>query len=82
MPETIFLEKNLEDEFLEQFFKNEKISLEYPKIGVKKELLDFTKNQLREFAYKKNLETLENNTLTRVHMENILTRLGYEIPKK
>ncbi len=82
LPENIFLEKNLEDEFLQKFFKEQKIALVYPQIGVKKELLDFTKNQLREYAYKKELESLESKTLTRKNMENVLEKLNYSIPKK
>ena len=39
-------------------------------------------NQAREFAYKTELQTLENKTLTREHMANVLDRLGYPIPKK
>ena len=81
-PENIFLEKNLNDEFLQKFFSEQKIEIILPKIGAKKELIDFTKNQLREFAYKRELETLETKTLTRKHMENVLVKLGYEVPKK
>lgn len=82
LPEDIFLEKEITDTSLLQYFSSHKISLVYPKIWPKKEILDFTKNQVRDYAYKKNLETLENKTLTRVHMENILSRLWYSVPKE
>lgn len=82
LPENIFLENEISDEILKQYFLEQKINLEYPKIGIKKELIDFTKNQLREFAYKKELASLETKTLTRAHMENVLEKLGYESPKK
>lgn len=82
LPDHIFLASEIDDAALLAFFRDQKIHIEYPKIGVKKELLDFTKNQLREYAYKRELERLEHRTLTRAHMENILKRLGYEIPQK
>ena len=75
LPEHIFLENTLEDEFLQKFFAEQKIVLEFPKIGIKKELLDFTRNQVREFAYKRELENLETKTLTKTHMENVLKKL-------
>lgn len=82
LPEFIILEKPLEDVFLKKFFQQNNIELVYPQIGHKKEVLDFTKNQLREYAYKRELQSLETKTLTRANMENVLTKLGYESPKK
>lgn len=82
LPTDIFLENITLDDSLRQFFSGAKIELVFPQIGPKKELLDFTKNQVREYAYKRELETLSQVTLTRGHMENILQKLGYEIPKK
>ena len=82
IPKILLVEKNFDDEVLETFLQMKKIQIATPQIGTKKELLDFTKNQLREFAYKKELQSLENNTLTRRHMEQILERLNYQIPKK
>lgn len=82
LPSDILLETEIEDDILRAYFAEQKILLEYPKIGAKKDLLDFTKNQVREFAYKKELESLETKTLTRGHMENVLAKLGYQIPKK
>ena len=82
IPKILIVEKNFDDEVLETFLQMKKIQIATPQIGTKKELLDFTKNQLREFAYKKELQSLENNTLTRRHMEQILERLNYQIPKK
>ena len=82
IPKILLVEKNFDDEILEAFLQMKKIQILMPQIGTKKELLDFTKNQVREFAYKKELQSLENNTLTRGHMEQILDRLKYSIPKK
>lgn len=82
IPKILLVEKNFDDEILEAFLQMKKIQILTPQIGTKKELLDFTKNQVREFAYKKELQSLENNTLTRGHMEQILERLKYSIPKK
>lgn len=45
-------------------------------------MLDFLHNQLREFAYKNQLSTLEQKTLSRATMESILKKIGYNIPKK
>jgi hypothetical protein len=45
-------------------------------------MIDFTLTQLREYAYKKQLQSLENKILTREHMKNILEKLGYPIPAK
>jgi hypothetical protein len=50
--------------------------------GVQKELYDFTMNQVREYAYKSELQSLEQKTLTREHMTSILTELGYSAPDK
>jgi excinuclease ABC subunit C len=38
--------------------------------------------QLREYAHKAELATLENSTLTREHMRRVLQSLGYEAPEK
>ena len=64
------------------FLGDKKIQIEVPKIWPKKDLLDFTLNQLREYAYKRELVTLENKTLTREHMINVLERLSYPVPLK
>jgi excinuclease ABC subunit C len=53
-----------------------------PTQGKRLEILDFTRNQVREYAYKLELATLEQKTLTREHMENVLKTLGYPVPKK
>ena len=82
MPESIILEAFPEDGALQDFFIREKIELTIPQIGPKKELLDFTRNQVREYAYKTELATLETKVLTREYMVNVLTRLGYPVPKK
>lgn len=82
LPKIILIENPIDDAFLEKFFAEKNIEIASPKIGAKKEILDFTKNQLREYAYKKELQSIETKTLTRGNMENVLEQLGYETPKK
>mgnify|MGYP002364208920 CR=1 FL=1 len=65
-----------------EFISSLDVQIEIPKIWPKKELLDFTRNQLREYAYKRELATLENKILTRDHMVRVLDRIGYPIPIK
>jgi excinuclease ABC subunit C len=82
IPATILLSAELSDEAFGDFLKSLSIQVELPKIWPKKELLEFTRNQLREYAYKKELATLENKTLNRDHMVNVLERIGYAVPPK
>jgi excinuclease ABC subunit C len=82
LPDFLLLSDIIWDEAFLEFLKNIKITIEYPQIWPKKELLEFTRNQLREYAYKREMETLENKTLKREHMFNILKALGYPAPKK
>lgn len=80
--EFLLLEKEITDKSLKTFLKEKRIKIEIPSIGKKREMLDFTRNQLREFAYKNEMSTLDTVTLSRANMENILQKLGYPIPKK
>ena len=82
LPDSIILTTDLQDQALLSFFAEKNIYLNTTPLWVRKELFDFAQNQLREYAYKSELATLEQKTLTRAHMENILTRLWYPIPKK
>lgn len=82
IPKTLLCSREVEDEALLLFLSEKGISLEVPKIGPKKNLVDFTLQQVREYAYKKELSTLENKTLNREHMIHVLTRLGFDVPKK
>ncbi|MDD2694250.1 MAG: excinuclease ABC subunit UvrC [Candidatus Gracilibacteria bacterium] len=81
-PELLLCQNEIEDEALIEFLKSQKVTVEAPKIGPKNEIILFTLNQVREYAYKKELSSLENKTLTREHMVNVLERLGYPAPKK
>jgi excinuclease ABC subunit C len=63
---------------LEEFFKENAIHLEIPSQGKKRELVEFAMNQLREYAYKQEMQLLEHTTLTGRHMENVLQVLGYK----
>ena len=82
IPDLLMLTETIDDEAFIAFLSSQKVAIEYPQIGPKKDLIDFTRNQLREYAYKREMATLENKTLTRDHMVNVLTRLGYPVPKK
>jgi excinuclease ABC subunit C len=82
LPDLILSRAEIVDEAFLEFLRWQKISIEYPQIGPKNDLLTFTLTQLREYAYKREIATLENKTLTREYMANVLTRLGYEVPKK
>ncbi len=81
-PDSLITIEEITDPILSDFLREQKIEIIHPTIGARKELLDFTLNQVREYAYKSELATLEQNTLTRTHMANILERLGYKVPKK
>jgi excinuclease UvrABC nuclease subunit len=82
IPEILLCAREVEDESIREFLSEKSVSIEIPKIGPKKNLIDFTLQQVREYAYKNELATLENKTLNREHMVNVLSRLGYEVPKK
>ena len=80
-PDTIILENPIQDAGLMTLLKKKKIRDDVPLAGPRHELLAFTKNQLREYAYKSELATLEHKTLTKEHMRNVLLALGYTPPK-
>ncbi len=82
VPDVLLLREEIQDEAFLDYLRNTKIVLEYPKIWPKNDIIDFTLTQLREYAYKRELATLENKTLTRENMTHVLDRLGYEYPKK
>ncbi len=82
VPDLLMLTETIDDEAFIAFLSSQRVAIEYPQIGPKKDLLDFTRNQLREYAYKREMATLENKTLTREHMANVLKRLWYPVPKK
>ncbi len=82
LPTSLILEADISDESLRLLLSEKGIDRTIPTIGNKKELLDFLRNQVREYAYKSELQTLEQRTLTREHMKNVLETLGYSVPKK
>lgn len=82
LPDILLSSMLFSDSSFSVFLNDKKIQHEIPKIWPKKDLLDFTLNQLREYAYKKELATLENKTLNREHMVNVLERLSYPVPAK
>lgn len=82
LPDILLSVNTFLDSSFSVFLNEKKIQHEIPKIWPKKDLLDFTLNQLREYAYKKELATLENKTLNREHMVNVLERLSYPVPAK
>lgn len=82
LPDILLSANLFLDSSFSTFLHDKKIQHETPKIWPKKDLLVFTLNQLREYAYKKELATLENKILTREHMTNVLERLSYPVPPK
>lgn len=81
-PDNLFIAENIHDPSLLAFFHDKNITLKSADMWVQKELYDFTMNQVREYAYKSELQSLEQKTLTREHMTSILTELWYVVPKK
>ena len=82
LPDLLLTTDTLEDEALSLFLIDRKIGHEIPKIGPKNDLIKFTLNQLREYAYKREMASLTSKTLTREHMLHVLERLWYDAPKK
>lgn len=82
LPDTLILQREVREPLFHTFLTSKNIKVEVPKIGPKKELLDFTLIQLKEYVYKSELVTLEQKTLTRSHMMNVLQSLGYGYPEK
>lgn len=81
-PDLLLLSEEITDTSFLELLDRKKISLEYPKIGPKNNLLTFTLNQVREYAYKREMVTLETKTLSREHMKEVLATIGYPIPEK
>ncbi len=75
LPDLLLTIQPLEDESFCIFLKEWKILHELPQVGPKNDLIKFTLNQLREYAYKREMASLENKTLTREHMVHVLERL-------
>ncbi len=82
LPSLLLVQNTIIDESFSSFLAEKKIKVEIPRIWPKKEIIDFTLTQVREYAYKKELASLGNKTLTREHMKNVLSTLGYPIPEK
>ena len=82
LPDILLSVNTFLDSSFSTFLNDKKIQHETPKIWPKKDLLDFTLNQLREYAYKRELATLENKTLTRDNMVNVLEKFWYAVPAK
>jgi excinuclease ABC subunit C len=82
IPSILICQKEFVDISFVEFLRSQKIALEIPQIWPKKDLLDFTRDQVREYAYKRELATLENKSLTRAHMASVLRRLSYPVPVK
>lgn len=81
-PDNLFIMEDIQDLWLMTFFRDKGIVVKTVVNGVQKELYDFAMNQVREYAYKSELQSLEQKTLTREHMASILTELGYSAPGK
>jgi excinuclease ABC subunit C len=79
---VLLLEKPLVSDTVGEFLKRGSVRVEIPESGSKHDLLSFNRTNLLGFAYREEMENLTKKTLTRGTMENILTELGFDIPKK
>lgn len=79
---SLVLDKPLVSDTIAEYLKQRSIRIEIPEHGAKSELITFNRANLINFAYREEMESLTQKTLTRGTMENILSELGFEIPKK
>lgn len=79
---NIITTEEIKDKVLQEYFKKNSIKLETPSIGPKLNILNFTKNNLLNFAYREELWEIGKKTLTRNTQNNILKALNYEEKKK
>lgn len=81
-PIVLLLEKPLAGDTVIEFLKRHSVRIEIPEYGAKNDLVAFNRTNLLNFAYREEMENLTKRTLTRGTMENILSELAFEIPKK
>ena len=74
--------EKISDKLLVTYLKNQHISIENPSIWPKLDIINFTKNNLLNFAYKQELGQISKKTLTKNTQISILEKLGYEFDKK
>lgn len=82
LPDTLIVPQALTDQSLRDWLVAQNIDIVIPQQGKRREMIIFTQNQVREFAYKQQLKSLSNVILSRTHMANILITLGITPPKK
>ncbi len=75
IPESIIMLEDISDTSLLLYFKKRKISIRNSIHWIYQEIFDFTTNQVREFAYKNELQMLEQKILSRENMASILSQL-------
>ncbi|MDD2486887.1 MAG: excinuclease ABC subunit UvrC [Candidatus Gracilibacteria bacterium] len=78
----LIINEQVIDKVLLDYLKIKGISIENPSIGPKIDIINFTKNNVLNFAYKQELGQISKKTLTRGTQASILEKLGYEIPIK
>lgn len=74
---NLIIQENLNNVILDSFLKQKWINIDIPKIWNKLEIINFTKNNLLNFAYKRELSDIWKKTLTRKTQENILQKLNF-----
>lgn len=74
--------EKIADKLLVTYLKNQHISIENPSIWPKLDIINFTKNNLLNFAYKQELGQISKKTLTKNTQISILEKLGYKFDKK
>lgn len=75
---TIITQENIKDKAILTYFKENGIKIENPSIGNKVDIINFTKNNLLNFAYKEELWQIQKRTFTKKTQENILNILWYK----
>ncbi len=78
---TIIASEIPKDKILLKYFKENRIKMEAPSIWPKLNILNFTRNNLLNFAYKEELAQISKRTLTRQTQNNILKTLSYKEKK-
>ncbi len=79
---VLITNEKIDDKWLLKFLKVRHILVENPKIGPKIDIINFTKNNLLNYAYNLELNEISKKTLTKSTMISILNKLGFIVEKK
>ena len=79
---NLITNETIRENVLIDFLKSKWISVENPSIWNKLDIINFTKNNILNFAYRQELGQISKKTLTKNTQTAILEKLWYWIPKK